>query len=49
VFDLIDGGCEITVGESDHPRDEQIAPPHDAYSVAIGQEGNKERNGIRAL
>jgi hypothetical protein len=45
VFDLIDGGCEITVEESDHPRDEQIthniAPPHNAYWVAIGQEGNK--------
>jgi hypothetical protein len=45
VFDLIDGGCEITVEESDYPRDEQIthniAPPHNAYWVAIGQEGNK--------
>jgi hypothetical protein len=45
LVDLTDGGYEITVGETGHPRDEQVtdsvAPPHNACGVAFSREGNK--------
>src|SRR5262249_12609973 len=45
-FNLLDGGCEITLGERDDTRHEQITdsitPPHHANGVVAGRDGNED-------